>query len=111
MKNNCDNMCTCNLHFDDDGYDYILEELTDIRNRTDRIISLIKSRQEKNNLIDEVLNTECDEEEDDCKNKNMTALDEIMRILAIQKIFDYPTTYPYRINTTSYPFVYPRVRY
>lgn len=66
MNNCCNNECSghCNIDLsEDDGYQYIIDELKDVRKRCDRIINLLEKRTEKNNIIDEVLSNDCEEED------------------------------------------------
>lgn len=66
MTNNCDcNNCTCDMDFsEDNGYKYVLDELKDIRAHVDKTINLLEKRMEKDKIINEVLSTEYDNEED-----------------------------------------------
>lgn len=55
----------CKINFnEDDGYNYIVEELKKTRDNIDNIIRQIESRQEKDALINEVLNTDYSDEKD-----------------------------------------------
>ena len=66
MTNNCDcNNCTCDMDFsEDNGYKYVLDELKAIRAQVDKTINLLEKRMEKDKIINEVLSTEYDNEED-----------------------------------------------
>ena len=66
MTNNCDcNNCTCDMDFsEDNGYKYVLDELKAIRAQVDTTINLLEKRMEKDKIINEVLSTEYDNEED-----------------------------------------------
>lgn len=66
MTNNCDcNNCTCDMDFNEDnGYKYVLDELKAIRAQVDKTINLLEKRMEKDKIINEVLSTEYDNEED-----------------------------------------------
>lgn len=66
MTNNCDcNNCTCDMDFsEDNGYKYVLDELKAIRAHVDKTINLLEKRMEKDKIINEVLSTEYDNEED-----------------------------------------------
>lgn len=96
----CDkNKCMCDINFDeDDGYEFILDELKDIRRRVDKIISLMETRKEKDSMIREILNTdyedEDDKKDDDCK----LDMDTIMKAIAIRNMMD-----PFYKNTTKVP--------
>ena len=89
----CDkDLCMCDVNLDDNGYEYILSELKDTRRRLDRIISLIESRQKKDNIIDDVLKSNYDDEECDCKEEK--TLNDIIKLMAIQNILTPNNTYP-----------------
>ena len=66
MTNNCDcNNRTCDMDFsEDNGYKYVLDELKAIRAQVDKTINLLEKRMEKDKIINEVLSTEYDNEED-----------------------------------------------
>ena len=66
MTNNCDcNNCTCDMDFsEDNGYKYVLDELKAIRAQVDKTINLLEKRMKKDKIINEVLSTEYDNEED-----------------------------------------------
>lgn len=71
--NNCNcNDCTCDMNFsEDNGYQYILDELKDIRARVDETINLLEKRIEKDKIINEVLSTEYDDEEDNIEEDDI----------------------------------------
>ena len=84
MKCDC-NMC--NIDFgSDNGYEYVLEELKATREHIDNVINLMEKRMEKDALIEKVLNTDY---EDDCKDeKDETALDAIIKAIAIKNALE-----------------------
>ena len=49
---------------EDNGYKYVLDELKAIRAQVDKTINLLEKRMEKDKIINEVLSTEYDNEED-----------------------------------------------
>lgn len=49
---------------EDNGYKYVLDELKAIRAHVDKTINLLEKRMEKDKIINEVLSTEYDNEED-----------------------------------------------
>ena len=96
MKCNKDT-CMCDINFDDDnGYEFILDELKDIRKRVDKTISLMESRKEKDSIIDKVLNTEYEDDESIDEQKNEIDVDDIIKAIALRNILD-----PYNRNTTK----------
>ena len=56
-------MCNIDLS-DDNGYKYVLDELRATRAQIDNIIKVIEKRIEKDAIINEVLNTDYDDEEE-----------------------------------------------
>ena len=107
----------CDIDFsDDNGYGYILDELKATRNRIDNIIKLLESRMEKDNVIDEILNTDylndvsqnnddnlsCDCD-DTCQDKNTNTavdIDTLIKIMALEKFLDNKQY----SKTPRYPF-------
>lgn len=91
MKDKC--KCnTCDVDFNEDnGYKYVLDELKATRKHLDEIIDVIEKRMKKDAIIDEVLNTEYDDEDDDI-NINLSELREedvltiknLLRIMQLQ---------------------------
>lgn len=70
--------CMCNMNFDDDnGYEYILNELKDIKARTDKVISLMEARKEKDSIINQVLNTEYEDE----NQRDLIPVDDLIKAL------------------------------
>ena len=49
---------------EDNGYKYVLDELKAIRAQVDKTINLLEKRMKKDKIINEVLSTEYDNEED-----------------------------------------------
>ena len=80
-KCSCD-MCNIDLS-NDNGYKYVLDELRATRAQIDNIIKVIEKRIEKDAIINEVLNTDYDEEEVAKEEKDDTALDAIIKAIAI----------------------------
>lgn len=103
-KCSCD-MCNIDLS-DDNGYKYVLDELRATRAQIDNIIKVIEKRIEKDAIINEVLNTDYDDEEEVAKEeKDDTALDAIIKAIAIsnamngtgknnKRIYPWWSTYP-----------------
>ena len=60
----------CSVDFEDDDYTYIIDELKSIRQHIDKTINLLEKRIEKDNIIEEVLSTDY-EDEDDNKDINI----------------------------------------
>ena len=56
-------MCNIDLS-DDNGYKYVLDELRATRAQIDNIIKVIEKRIEKDAIVNEVLNTDYDDEEE-----------------------------------------------
>lgn len=52
----------CNINFEDNDYDYIINELKSIRQHIDKTINLLEKRVEKDSIIDEILSTDYDDE-------------------------------------------------
>ena len=98
-------MCNIDLS-DDNGYKYVLDELRATRAQIDNIIKVIEKRIEKDAIINEVLNTDYDDEEDDDdEEKDETALDAIIKAIAIsnamngidknnRRVYPWWSTYP-----------------
>lgn len=81
-KCSCD-MCNIDLS-NDNGYKYVLDELRATRAQIDNIIKVIEKRIEKDAIINEVLNTDYDDEEEVAKEeKDDTTLDAIIKAIAI----------------------------
>ena len=80
-KNVCKTSCSMNFS-EDNGYRYIIDELKDFRTQIDNTINLLENRVEKDNIIDEILSTDCDDC-DDCKCNKLH--------------YTYTVPYPYRI--------------
>lgn len=97
MKCNC-NMC--NVDFgNDNGYEYVLDELKATREHIDNVIKIIEKRIEKDAIIEKVLNTDY---QDDCEElkqdneQNRTTLDDITEAIARRNaIHSWNTTLPY----------------
>ena len=98
-------MCNIDLS-DDNGYKYVLDELRATRAQIDNIIKVIEKRIEKDAIINEVLNTDYDDEEEVAKEeKDETALDAIIKAIAIsnamngtsknnRRVYPWWSTYP-----------------
>lgn len=98
-------MCNIDLS-DDNGYKYVLDELRATRAQIDNIIKVIENRIEKDAIINEVLNTDYDDEEEVAKEeKDDTALDAIIKAIAIsnamngigknnKRVYPWWSTYP-----------------
>lgn len=97
MKKTCNGDC-CNLNFDDDnGYKYILDELKRIQSDVNTVIDLLEKRIEKDNIIDDVLSTDYDDDDECTDVKDI--LDEI-KDWCKKNQYDrihryYPYDYPY----------------
>lgn len=109
-KCSCD-MCNIDLS-NDNGYKYVLDELRATRAQIDNIIKVIEKRIEKDAIINEVLNTDYDDEEEVAKEeKDDTALDAIINAIAISNAMNgigknnkhvYPWRATYPIDTWFY---------
>lgn len=98
-------MCNIDLS-DDNGYKYVLDELRATRAQIDNIIKVIEKRIEKDAIINEVLNTDYDDEEEVAEEeKDETALDAIIKAIAIsnamngtgknnRRVYPWWSTYP-----------------
>lgn len=98
-------MCNIDLS-DDNGYKYVLDELRATRAQIDNIIKVIEKRIEKDAIINEVLNTDYDDEEEVAEEeKDETALDAIIKAMAIsnamngigknnRRVYPWWSTYP-----------------
>lgn len=98
-------MCNIDLS-DDNGYKYVLDELRATRAQIDNIIKVIEKRIEKDAIINEVLNTDYDDEEEVAEEeKDETALDAIIKAIAIsnamngininnKRVYPWWSTYP-----------------
>ena len=97
-------MCNIDLS-DDNGYKYVLDELRATRAQIDKIIKVIEKRIEKDAIINEVLNTDYDDEEEVAKEeKDETALDAIIKAIAILNAMN-------GINTNNDHHGYTRLSY
>lgn len=104
-KCSCD-MCDIDLS-NDNGYKYVLDELKATRAQIDNIIKVIEKRIEKDAIINEVLNTDYDDEEEIAKEeKDETALDAIIKAIAISNAMNGINTN----NRRVYPWwsIYPK---
>ena len=91
---------------DDNGYKYVLDELRATRAQIDNIIKVIEKRIEKDAIINEVLNTDYEDEEEVAEEeKDETALDAIIKAIAIsnamngidknnRRVYPWWSTYP-----------------
>lgn len=98
-------MCNIDLS-SDNGYKYVLDELRATRAQIDNIIKVIEKRIEKDAIINEVLNTDYDDEEEVAEEeKDETALDAIIKAIAIsnamngidknnKRVYPWWSTYP-----------------
>ena len=105
-----DKKCSCGMYnidlSDDNGYKYVLDELRATRAQIDNIIKVIEKRIEKDAIINEVLNTDYDDEEEVAEEeKDETALDAIIKAIAIsnamngidknnRRVYPWWSTYP-----------------
>lgn len=85
----CD-VCNCDIDFsNDNGYGYVLDELKATRDHIDDIIRVIEKRVEKDAIIDEVLNTDYNDEVDEqeiCDIKDNIDLDTLAGAIALSKV-------------------------
>lgn len=93
-----DKKCACDMcdidFSDDNGYKYVLDELKATRAHIDSIINVIEMRIKKDAIIDEVLNTNYEDEEkvslddviekDKLHKEDAAALDALLRAIKIQ---------------------------
>ena len=100
MTNNCDcNNCTCDMDFsEDNGYKYVLDELKAIRTHVDKTINLLEKRIEKDKIINEVLSTEYDNEEDIEENdidfyEMLEAYNKVLNTIKQDDVKIYPTNW------------------
>jgi len=99
-----ENYCNCNCCDDfKDEYDDIIEQLKETRNDIDRIIRTLEHRKIKDNVIDEILNTEYEEEDKDINKDKL--IEELRRELKKQK---YKTNYTIPIGKykSYYPYYF-----
>ena len=98
--------CSCNCYDDFKGideYDDIIEQLKETRNSIDRMIRALEHRKMKDNVINEILNTEYEDED---KNFNKDELiEELRRELEKQKYKKTNYTFPYT-QYTYYPYYF-----
>lgn len=107
----------CDIDFsDDNGYRYVLDELKTTRAHIDAIINTIEMRIKKDAIIDEVLSTDYEDEEDasldnvierDKLHKDdVTALDSILKAIAINNAMNNVNK---KTNRYTYPWwsIYP----
>lgn len=105
MTNNCDcNNCTCDMDFsEDNGYKYVLDELKAIRAHVDKTINLLEKRIEKDKIINEVLSTEYDEEDDIEENdidfyEVLEAYNKALDTIKQDNVKIYPTNWTHTIS-------------
>ena len=104
MRDNC--LCgKCNTDADwsnDNGYKYVLDELKATRAQIDNIIKVIEGRIQKDAIIDEVLNTEYedDTQTDDASELLKQLLDEYKKQHHDIKKSKTPST----VSSTVYPY-------
>lgn len=95
----------CNVDFEDDDYTYIIDELKSIRQHIDKTINLLEKRIEKDNIIEEVLSTDY-EDEDENKDINIDEYINALRVLRntppyIPSVWTHTSPYPYSTWFTS----------
>ena len=94
-------MCSLGNFNEDNGYKYILDELKTTRAQIDNVIDIIEKRIEKDAIINDVINTDYDDECDcatDSKKEESLPVDEIIKAIAIQNALR-GWKYPYRTTT------------
>ena len=100
MTNNYDcNNCTCGIDFsEDNGYKYVLDELKAIRAHVDKTINLLEKRIEKDKIINEVLSTEYDEEDDIDFYEVLEAYNKTLDTIKKDNVKIYPTNWTHTIS-------------
>jgi len=93
------NNCSVNLS-DDNGYGYIVDELKKTRDNIDDIIKKIEARKEKDTIINEVLNTDYENEKQESTAK--TTQQDIINAYVLNKILNPRTTRAYPFYTNRY---------
>lgn len=107
MMNNCDcDNCTCDIDFsEDNGYKYVLDELKAIRAHVDETINLLEKRIEKDKIINEVLSTEYDDDEEEVIEERgidfvemIKAYDKALEIIKRDEEKISPTNWTHKIS-------------
>ena len=87
----------CSIDFEDNDYTYIIDELKSIRQHIDKTINLLEKRIEKDNIIEEVLSTDYEDEDEDIN------IDEYIN--ALRALHSVPPYTPFTWTYTS-PYLY-----
>ena len=100
------NDCNCGFCSDfeySDNYDDIIEQLKETRNSIDRMIRTLEQRKKKDNIINQILNTEYEKEDEDIGKDEL--IEELKRELQKQKYKKTNYTFPYT-QYTYYPYYF-----
>lgn len=101
MMNDCNCGCSVFEYYDD--YDDIIEQLKETRNSIDRMIRTLEQRKKKDNIINQILNTEYEKEDEDIGKDEL--IEELKRELQKQKYKKTNYTFPYT-QYTYYPYYF-----
>lgn len=110
MTCNCsDNFCNIKKS---NEFDYIIEELKKTRDNIDKTIDLLESRIKKDSIIEEILSTDYDDEEEEEKN-GLTddEIEDIIKFISVVRPTYYNDYKPQSLYVPPYrrirdPFIY-----
>lgn len=110
MTCNCsDNFCNIKKS---NEFDYIIEELKKTRDNIDKTIDLLESRIKKDSIIEEILSTDYDDEEEEEKS-GLTdeEIEDIIKFISVVKPTYYNAYKPQSLYVPPYrrirdPFIY-----
>lgn len=109
MTCNCsDNFCNIKKS---DEFDYIIEELKKTRDNIDKTINLLESRIKKDGIIEEILSTNYDDEEEEKLDLTDEEIEDIIKFISVVKPTYYNTYKPQSLYVPPYrrirdPFIY-----
>ena len=112
MKDKCECNC-CSIDGSYSDYDDIIEQLKETRDSIDKMIKALEHRKVKDNVINDILNTEY-EDDDENNDKDKNALEDIINdMMKNTKVHTYTIPFDPTINIRyKYPFrYYPYFKY
>lgn len=106
--------CNCNDKVCDikgNELDYIIEELKKTRDNIDRTINLLESRIKKDDIINEILSTDYDDEEEEKSSLTDEEIEDIIKFISVVKPTYYNAYKPQSLYVPPYrrirdPFIY-----
>ena len=109
MTCNCsDNFCNIKKS---NEFDYIIEELKKTRDNIDKTINLLESRIKKDGIIEEILSTNYDDEEEEKPGLTDEEIEDIIKFISVVKPTYYNAYKPQSLYVPPYrrirdPFIY-----